>query len=153
MGGGRAVAEMERPVEGTDDQAGSAGTLADPAGVGGIDRLFFGKETLGVGDGEIDFGDQGGGLGPAFGDGFANFAADPLRQLFLMGLQGFLGGAEALDPFRQRGFAPALSRGSGRGEHGFRRSGLHLRQKIGEIGRIGVAPGFGISGHGHRGRP
>jgi len=144
---------MERPIERTDDQAGAAGALADPARVGGIDRFFLGEETLRIGDGEINFGDEGGGLGPAFGDGFADFPANALGQFFLMGLQNFLRGTQPLDPFRKGCLRPAFRGRRRRGQHRFRGSGMHFRQQIGEVRRIGVPPGFGVSGHGHRVRP
>jgi hypothetical protein len=141
VGGRWAVAEMEWKIERTDDQGGPAGAMSDLAGLGGIVGNLPGKKSFGVPDGEIDFGHKGTRFAPGFHDRLSDLAANSLGQVFLMGMEDFLGRAEKFDSFRKRGFGPTGGSGGSGGEDGFPDGGVDFREEIRKISGIGVSPG------------
>lgn len=78
MSGGRAVAEVEGKVKGTNDEGRASWAQANAAGLGTIVGTFFGEKAFSVTNGEIDFGDEGSGFGAGFDNRFTDFAADAL---------------------------------------------------------------------------
>jgi hypothetical protein len=78
MSGGRAVAQVEGEVKGTDDEGGAARAQANSAGLGTIVGTFLSEKAFGVTNGKIDFGDEGSGFGAGFDNRLTDFAADAL---------------------------------------------------------------------------
>jgi hypothetical protein len=85
------MAEMKWKIEGADDQPRTAWATADPAGLGDIVGGFLSEKSFGVPDGKINLGHKSSGFSTGFRDGLADFTADSLSQLFLMGVKCFLG--------------------------------------------------------------
>ena len=78
MSGGRAVAQVEGEVKGTDDEGGAARAQANSAGLGTIVGTFLSEKAFGITNGKIDFGDEGSGFGAGFDNRLTDFAADAL---------------------------------------------------------------------------
>jgi hypothetical protein len=134
------MAQMEWKIERADDQGGSPRAKADLAGLGGIVRNLSDKKSFSVPDREIDFGHKGARFAPGLNHRLSDLAANSLGQLFLMGMEDFLGRAEKFDSFCKRGFGPAGGSGRSGGEDGFSGRSRDFWQKIRKISGIGVAP-------------